>query len=196
MRRMKKPKEDAELNITSFMNLMIVLVPVLLLNMVFTQTMVLDIKLPAGPSPQDNKKKEVNVDFELNVLKDGLLFNVNKTPVCRFPKVDGKHNFKGLSKALRDYKKVAELKMNEKRPEFDEEGKKTEYRNKTDILLLLEEEEEYQVIVSAMDTLRSYPTVVVTSVEHAELLPDVSLGQVPAGLNEVFASISVEGCVK
>ena len=57
MRRIKKPNEEAELNITSFMNLMIVLVPVLLLNMVFTQTMVLDIKLPAGAVSPDPTKK-------------------------------------------------------------------------------------------------------------------------------------------
>ena len=61
MRRMKKAKKDADLDITSFMNLMIVLVPVLLLNMVFTQTMVLDIKLPADVenaiTPKDKDKE-------------------------------------------------------------------------------------------------------------------------------------------
>jgi len=40
MRRHKRPQEEAELNVTSFMNLMIVLVPVLLMNMVFSQVAV------------------------------------------------------------------------------------------------------------------------------------------------------------
>ncbi len=191
MRRMKKPKEDADLNITSFMNLMIVLVPVLLLNMVFTQTMVLDIKLPAAAQAPDPKKpKEVNVDFELMVFDEGILFNVNKAPVCKFAKVEDKHNYKGLSKALQKYKAVAELAMNKDRPEDKE------YRQKTDILLLLSEKEEYQVIVSTMDTLRSYPTVVAATVEHAKLLPDVSLGDLPEGAVDAFNAISVEGCVQ
>jgi len=192
MRRMKKPKEDADLNITSFMNLMIVLVPVLLLNMVFTQTMVLDIKLPAAatPQPPNQDKNKLVFDYELMVFEDGFLFNMNKAPVCRFPKVDGKHNFKGLSKALRNYKMFAEQKMNENRPETEE------YKPKKDILLLLSEKESYQTIVSVMDTLRSYPTVVAATVEHAELLPDVSLGDLPEGSQEAFSAIDVEGCVQ
>ncbi len=44
MRRHKRIKEEAELNVTSFMNLMIVLVPVLLMNMVFSQLAVLDLR--------------------------------------------------------------------------------------------------------------------------------------------------------
>jgi biopolymer transport protein ExbD len=173
---MRKPKEDADINITSFMNLMIVLVPVLLLNMVFTQTMVLDIKLPAATAPQTpdkNKKKEVKFDVELMVLKNGMLVNVNQVVMAKFDKVDGKHNFKGVSKKLQQIKKAAELKMNEQRPEGED------YKFKKDILLLLNEDEEYNVIVSSMDILRSYPTVIAGSVEHAELMPDISLGDVP-----------------
>ena len=193
MRRMKKAKEDADLDITSFMNLMIVLVPVLLLNMVFTQTMVLDIKLPAAAqaaiTPKD-KKKEVKFDFELMVLDGGLLFNVNKAPICKFEKVDGKHDFKGLSKALQLWKKVAEQKMNENRPDGED------YKPKKDILLLLSEKDDYQTIVSTMDTLRSYPVVVAATVEHAELMPDVSLGDVPKGAEKAFAAVEArkEGC--
>ena len=194
MRRMKKPKEDADINITSFMNLMIVLVPVLLLNMVFTQTMVLDIKLPAAAAPQTpdkNKKKEVKYDIELMVLSTGMLVNVNQVVMGKFDKVDGKHDFKGVSTLLQLIKKKAEFEMNAKL-KVDEE-----FKPKKDILLLLNEEEEYQTIISAMDTLRSYPTVVALSVEHAELLPDISLGDVPKppyapkDMNDVYKALEV-----
>ena len=43
---------DAELDITAFMNLMIVLVPVLLLSMVFTHTTVIDLNFPSGESAE------------------------------------------------------------------------------------------------------------------------------------------------
>ena len=42
----EKGIDEAELDVTAFMNLMIVLVPVLLLSMTFTQISVLEIKLP------------------------------------------------------------------------------------------------------------------------------------------------------
>ncbi|NRA41140.1 MAG: biopolymer transporter ExbD [Pseudomonadales bacterium] len=184
MRRMKKAKKDADLDITSFMNLMIVLVPVLLLNMVFTQTMVLDIKLPADvENAITPKDKEAKFDFELMVLESGLLFNVNKAPICKFEKVDGQYDFKGLSKTLQLWKSIAEQKFNENKAED------AEYRPKKDILLLLGEKQNYQTIVSMMDTLRSYPIVVSGAVEHAELMPDVSFGDLPEGAEQAFAAV-------
>ena len=50
---------------------------------------------------------------------------------------------------------------------------------KRDISLLSEPETDYQTIVSAMDAIRSYKTVVVADVVDAELFPDVSLGDAP-----------------
>ena len=52
MRRHRKAQEEAELDITSFMNLMIILVPVLLLSMVFNHITVLELTLPL----EDEKK--------------------------------------------------------------------------------------------------------------------------------------------
>ena len=46
--RMIRHNEAAELDVTPFMNLMIVLVPVLLLSMVFTHTTVIDLNFPSG----------------------------------------------------------------------------------------------------------------------------------------------------
>ena len=46
MRIKRRFKEDPDLDITSFMNLMIILVPVLLMSMVLARTTVLDLKLP------------------------------------------------------------------------------------------------------------------------------------------------------
>jgi biopolymer transport protein ExbD len=46
IRKRNRVLADAELDITSFMNLMIVLVPVLLLSLVFNQMRVLQVQLP------------------------------------------------------------------------------------------------------------------------------------------------------
>ena len=47
--------------------------------------------------------------------------------------------------------------------------------------LLLEEDIPYQVIVALMDTTRSYQDVLIASVVDAELFPEISLGDAPAG---------------
>ena len=52
----QKHTEAADLDVTPFMNLMIVLVPVLLLSMVFTHTTVIDLNFPAGDAAAGEAK--------------------------------------------------------------------------------------------------------------------------------------------
>ncbi len=163
MRRVKKAKQDAELDVTSFMNLMIVLVPVLLLNMVFAQTVVLEIKLPAAANAaiQDNKKNE---DLELIIRSDHMkVLYPAGVLLEEFPLKEGKHDFVSLSTYLKA------LKQN-----FVANDKK-----KTDILILSEPNTSYQIIVSAMDTVRSVEVVENFAVETVSLFPDISLGDAP-----------------
>jgi len=75
MRRHKKIREEAELNVTSFMNLMIVLVPVLLMNMVFSQLAVLDLRLPSGDEPGAVNPEDVTL--EVTIRKTG--FTLSRT---------------------------------------------------------------------------------------------------------------------
>ncbi len=163
MRRVKKAKQDAELDVTSFMNLMIVLVPVLLLNMVFAQTVVLEIKLPAAANAaiQDNKKNE---DLELIIRSDHMkvLYPAGVLQ-AEFPLKDNEHDFASLSTFLKEMKKA-----------FNANDKK-----KTDILILSEPNTSYQIIVSAMDTVRSVEVVDNFAVETVSLFPDISLGDAP-----------------
>ena len=50
---------------------------------------------------------------------------------------------------------------------------------KTDIVLEVSPDIDYQTLVTAMDTLRSYPAVVAASVVEGELFPDVALADAP-----------------
>jgi len=56
---------------------------------------------------------------------------------------------------------------------------KSRVPDKTDISILLAPDVSYQTLVTAMDTARSYQTVVVASVVEAELFPDISIGDAP-----------------
>ena len=71
MRHLRRHRyEEAELDITAFMNLMIVLVPILLLGMVFSRITVLGVVLPPiepGDLSDDNAKA-----VELIIRDDGM----------------------------------------------------------------------------------------------------------------------------
>lgn len=163
MARYKKNSEPVELNVTSFMNLMIVLVPVLLLNMVLSFTTVLEIKLPGGGDSSSDEPTE-NRQIELIIREDHMTLNFPAgVGLAQFPKVDGKYDYKSLTGKLKQLKQT-----------FVNAGEE-----KKDILILSEEKTDYQTLVSTMDAVRSYPAVVVTDVVEAELFPDISLGDAP-----------------
>lgn len=161
-RRHGPAKAEAELDITSFMNLMIVLVPVLLLNMVFSHITILNLNLPpAAANPAEDKN---NKQLELVITQQGLsLYYPAGTLVATVPKKDKQHDFKKLSTYLQDVKRQLQQANIDKK----------------DIVLLSAPDINYQTIVSTMDTVRSYQTVVAAEVVNAELFPDISLGDAP-----------------
>ncbi len=162
MRRHKRMKSEADLDITSFMNLMIILVPVLLLNMVFAQTAVLDLKLPLGDSVGSANPEDVSI--EVTIRQTGMQVVVAAGGASRIigdiPVIEKKQNYKKLSEVLQQVKKG--------------------FPDKKDVVLLSTPEIDYQTLVAIMDTARTYKTVMVASVVDAVLFPEVSLGDAPA----------------
>jgi biopolymer transport protein ExbD len=163
MPRLRRNGKEVELDITSFMNLMVVLVPVLLLNMVFSQITILNLKLPEGAQEQV-ASADVNESLELIIRRDQLTLNFPAgVPLKQIPAVDGKHDYLALSNFLQQVKQTLQQQSKDRR----------------DIVILSEPDTSYQTIVSAMDTVRSYKAVVAASVVDAELFPDISLGDAP-----------------
>ncbi len=162
LRRVKPQKADAELDITAFLNLMIVLVPVLLLGMVFTKITVLDIQLPAGISESG---AENNQSLELVVGTQGM--QVNYPEGIRLKNIplteDGEQDYDTLSLVLQEVKRQLREKQIDKR----------------DIRILSEPDVNYQTIISVVDHARSFKAAVVASVVDAELFPDISFGDAP-----------------
>jgi biopolymer transport protein ExbD len=166
IRKHKVSQAEAELDITSFMNLMIVLVPVLLLSLVFTQIRVLNIQLPAQTEQLMQQEQENPQILELELQANKLRVNYPAGQLLReFEHNDqGQPDFAALSAFLQDLKLTWQQQQIEKR----------------DISILAPETADYQTLVSAMDTVRSFKTVVAASVVDAELFPLISLGQLPA----------------
>lgn len=158
-KRIRKHHDAADLDVTPFMNLMIVLVPVLLLSMVFTHTTVIDLNFPAGEGAAAADADAVHL--EVIVGDDALVVADGRGGVIKsLPKVAGGHDFAGLSLVMQELKR--------------------RMPDKQDVMVLLQAKTPYQTLVSVMDTVRSYPAVQHMEVVQAELFPVISLGDAPA----------------
>jgi biopolymer transport protein ExbD len=154
-KRCHKRREAADLDVTPFMNLMIVLVPVLLLSLVFTHTAVIDLNFPTGESAGEVDPDLVHL--EVVVHNDGMVVGDGRGGAIKtLPATDGKHDYEALTLVMQELKR----RMPEKR----------------DITILLEKDTDYQTLVSVMDRVRSYRTVQSLEVVNAELFPVISLG--------------------
>lgn len=173
--RRRRQREEAELDITSFMNLMIILVPVLLMNMVFSTVTVLNINLPSGLAAAHDDKQAPK-ELELVIREEGMgLYYPAGVLVRKIPKTsDDGQDFAMLSDILKEVKR-----------QFSE--KSIEHRT---ITILSEPGIDYQTIVTAMDKTRSYKAVVAASLVDAELFPEISLGDAPT-LTKALKTASV-----
>jgi biopolymer transport protein ExbD len=155
-----KSADDAELEITSFMSLMIVLVPVLLLSMTFTQITVLDVKLPeltGGPAVSQTEQSQL----EIRIADDGFkVFYPENVLVKEIPLAETEEG------DAYDYVQLSQVMQEVKR----------QLPEKRDVLVLSEPNIDYQNLVFTMDAVKSYKTVVATSVVEIELFPEISLG--------------------
>lgn len=163
----KAPMQDAELDITSFMNLMIVLVPVLLLSLVFNQVRVLNLQLPAHSAKAlAQEQAQIPQTLELAVYADQLVLNYPAgQPLRAFAHQQGQADLAALSSFLQELKRTFMQANVEKKA----------------ITLLLPADLSYQQVIALMDTVRSFKTVVVTDVVDAELFPDIALADLPSG---------------
>ena len=158
-KRRQRHTEAADLDVTPFMNLMIVLVPVLLLSMVFTHTTVIDLNFPTGDAASGAFDPDA-VHLEVAVYQDKLVVADGRGGVIKtVAATDAGHDFAELSLVMQELKR--------------------RMPDKEDITVLLEEETDYQTLVSVMDRVRSYPAVQALEVVQAELFPVISLGDTP-----------------
>ena len=162
-KRRRSQYTEAELDITAFMNLMIVLVPVLLLSFVFSQITAIDINLPeAGGANADDASED---QVELVIRRDFMRVDYPRgIKLKQIPQTeDGEQDFALLSLVLQEVKR-----------RLRERGIETRA-----ISILSEEDIDYQTIVTAMDTVRSFEAVVAASVVDAALFPEISFGDAP-----------------
>ncbi len=178
-------KEPPELNITTFLNLMVVLVPFLLITAVFSRVTVMELTLPTGGSSSDSNKQQLTI--EIIVRQKGLEIGNGKQVLARFPLLkadeidatDTENNADG--EEYLDISRLYDLKLLSKYLTKI----KAKYPDKTDALVLMEADIEYRVLIRVMDAVRSAFVRQQGAEGEADVLqqvvlfPDISIGDAP-----------------
>ena len=152
--------ETAELNITAFMNLMVILVPFLLITAVFSRLAILELNLP-GSSTEAVDPQEQTFQLEVIVRKDKIeIGDRNQGLLGIYPNTEeGEYDYEALSI------KLSELK--------------NRYPDKTDASILLESDIAYDTLVQVMDRVRIEEEIQDESIVRNDLFPDISIGDAP-----------------
>jgi biopolymer transport protein ExbD len=166
MRVRRLRKRVAELEVTAFINLVVVLVPFLLSTAVFTRLSVLELSLPAQSSGVEQLKAE-DLKLEIVIRPDalevgdrvgGLIQRIGKTP--------SGHDLAQLSTLMRQIKA--------KFPEI------------TAATVLAQPDTPYDLLVQVMDAVRDarapHAALKAASAAPTELFPDISIGDAPVSV--------------
>jgi len=159
-KRRKRNIDTAELNITAFMNLMVVLVPFLLITAVFSRMAILELNLPAAGKTVASKQK-IKFEFQVIIYKNKIAVVDNKGGLLRsIPLYKGKQNTKALSDLLKQIK--------------------AKFPDKTNTTILSSANTSYETLVRVMDSVRTYKAKVDGEFIYAELFPDIAIGDAPS----------------
>ena len=155
----RRNRETAELNITAFMNLMVILVPFLLITAVFSRLAVLELNLPGSSTEAANPQELV---FQLEVIVRERRIEVGDRNIGAlgiYPNHGGGYDYDALSRKLSEIKR--------------------RYPKKTDAAILLESDIAYDTLVQVMDRVRVEERIEDDRVVRDDLFPDISIGDAP-----------------
>jgi biopolymer transport protein ExbD len=156
--------QPGEVNITAFMNLMVILVPFLLITAVFSRITILELNLPVPGNPNQaaQQDEEEKLELEVIVRQDVVEIGDRKRGLLKLISVNDDGSY--LTEVSEMLQQI-----------------KARFPDKTDITLLLETDIPYQRLVEMMDTLRIVKVRQGEESVNAELFPAISIGDAPPG---------------
>jgi biopolymer transport protein ExbD len=160
-RRHSRRREAEDLNITAFMNLMVVLTPFLLITAVFSRLAIVELNLP-GAQSEANVEQPPEFALEITVRESSIeVGDRNAGTLSRLEKTGDDYPLDQLSAFLTRVKQ--------------------QFPDKADATLLLEPDISYQVLVAVMDKVRVAERRDPASNEilKSELFPEISIGDAP-----------------
>ena len=160
MRVRRLRKDVAHLEITAFINLIVVLVPFLLSTAVFTRLSVIDLTLPAQNAPGLEQVKADNLQLEVVVRPEALEVGDRIGGLIqRIPATATGPDVRTLQTLVQQLK--------------------TRFPDKLDATVLAEPNTSYDTLVQVMDAVRITNTAREGKVVTAELFPNISIGDAP-----------------
>ena len=150
--------DSAELNITAFMSLMVILVPFLLITAVFSRTAVLELNLPQAEAGAKASSKQ-RFNLTITVRPSALEIRNGSALIKRVGVKSNDYDYRTLSKIMRMIK--------------------VRYADKKAVTILAQSNTSYDTLVQIMDSVRSIEIVQAGSVYENELFPDISIGDAP-----------------
>lgn len=156
----RRSKEPPELDITTFLNLMVVLVPFLLITAVFSRIAIVELDLPSSNSGAQDKEPPFRL--EVVVRQEGLELTNGRTVIAALPNVDGEYDLSKLADYMLSLKK--------------------EYPDSNAASVLLEPDIAYDYLIQVMDVVRSAeipPPTPEAEPEQLKLFSQISIGAAP-----------------
>jgi biopolymer transport protein ExbD len=156
--RKARRHDDAEMNITAFMNLMVVLTPFLLITAVFSRMAILDLNLPGDGSTATPEAPDLQLEV---IVRAGSIAVGDRSSglMTELPRAGERYDLEALSAYLQRVKQ--------------------KYPQKTEATVLLEADIAYDTLVQVMDTVRVVPVGHSGRIVQSELFPDIAIGDAP-----------------
>ncbi|MAG33253.1 MAG: biopolymer transporter ExbD [Deltaproteobacteria bacterium] len=158
----RRTSNPAELDMTTFLNLMVVLVPFLLITAVFSRITIVELTLPS--SAGGATAEEPSFRIEVIVRDAGLEISNARDVIAAIPKVEGEYDLSTLSEMVMALKR--------------------DHPDSNDASVLLEPDIEYDHLIQVMDVVRS--AAIPGSdregdegVTRVALFTDISIGDAP-----------------
>jgi len=128
----RRAVNPAELDMTTFLNLMVALIPFLLVTAVFSRITIVELNLPSSAS---TAVVEPVFRLEVIVRKEGLELTNGSALIAKIPNLQGEYDLKTLSSLV--------LSLKRDHPDAEQAS------------VLLEPEIEYDYLIRVMDVVRS-----------------------------------------
>ena len=155
----RRTKQSMELDVTTYLNLMVVLVPFLLITAVFSRISIVELSLPSESGGQASDAPVFRV--EVIVREESLEIGNGTSVIAAIPNVDGEYDLPALSEHMIALKR--------------------QYSDVDAASVLLEPRIPYDYMIQVMDAVRSAQIEGVGDEEltRVGLFADISIGEAP-----------------
>ena len=147
-----------EIDVTTFLNLMVVLIPFLLITAVFSRLTIVELDLPSNAS---GAAQQESFRVEVIVREPGIEISNGTAIIATVPKKDGDYDLEALSEMM--------VALKQEYPDIDSAS------------VLMEAFIPYDYLIQVMDIVRTVelPTDIENEYELYALFSDISIGEAP-----------------